>query len=180
MASKPYILSIDTSAAFCAAVVFSGETLLAERSQEMSRGQAEALMPMVTDVLQEAQVDWSQLAAIACCTGPGNFTGIRLGISAARAIAFARAIPAIGVGAFEAMGNTPGLTRAATGGQRYVWDGQTLQQEAGAAPDPVPLAREIALIALRRLGQEAVPPSPIYLRAPDAALPAIPPPRMLD
>jgi tRNA threonylcarbamoyladenosine biosynthesis protein TsaB len=102
-ATTPLILAFDTSAAQCAAALLSGERLLARRTEAMQRGQAERLLPMLEEVLAEAGTTWSALDAIAVCTGPGNFTGIRLSVAAARGIALALGRPAIGVCRFEAM-----------------------------------------------------------------------------
>ncbi len=74
----------------------------------MARGQAEALMPLLEQTLVIRGLDWSDLDAIAVGIGPGNFTGIRISVSAARGLALALGIPAIGVSMFEVMayGNT--------------------------------------------------------------------------
>jgi len=69
----------------------------------MARGQAEALMPMAADLLSEAAVGRRHLTAIAVGTGPGNFTGLRIAIAAARGMALGLNIPAIGVSSFEVM-----------------------------------------------------------------------------
>ena len=69
----------------------------------MKRGQAERLMPMLGEVLADAGLDWGALDAIGVGVGPGNFTGIRISVSAARGLAMSLGVPAIGVSAFEAM-----------------------------------------------------------------------------
>jgi tRNA threonylcarbamoyladenosine biosynthesis protein TsaB len=102
-ASPSLILAFDTSAAQCAAALLSGDRVLARRAEAMQRGQAERLLPMLEEVLAEAGTGWSALDAVAVCTGPGNFTGIRLSVAAARGIALALGRPAIGVSRFEAM-----------------------------------------------------------------------------
>jgi tRNA threonylcarbamoyladenosine biosynthesis protein TsaB len=66
-------------------------------------GQAEALLPLVDDAMHEAGLRPSALDLIAVTTGPGSFTGIRVGIAAARGIALAAGLPLIGVGSFEAV-----------------------------------------------------------------------------
>jgi tRNA threonylcarbamoyladenosine biosynthesis protein TsaB len=72
----------------------------------MMHGQAEALFPMVNDVVREAGLTPSALDAVAVTTGPGSFTGIRVGIAAARGIALAVDRPLIGVTSFEAVTKT--------------------------------------------------------------------------
>src|SRR5215212_4193242 len=98
------VLAIDTALAACSAAVFDAERgeFLATESLAMVRGHAEALLPLVAQVMQEAQTRFVDLHRIAVTTGPGSFTGLRVGISAARAIALATGLPAIGVTTLEA------------------------------------------------------------------------------
>jgi len=101
--SDPLVLGFDTSAAHCAVALVCGDLILRETVEDMARGQAERLMPLITEVLASASREWQDLAAIGVGTGPGNFTGIRLSVSAARGLALALGIPAIGVPVFEAL-----------------------------------------------------------------------------
>ena len=104
------ILGIDTSAAQCAvALVGTGEAVndagndtVIER-QAMDRGHAEHLFPMIETVLGRAGIGYDGLSRIAVCTGPGSFTGVRIGVAAARGIALGRGIPVIGISRFEAL-----------------------------------------------------------------------------
>jgi tRNA threonylcarbamoyladenosine biosynthesis protein TsaB len=98
------VLAIDTALAACSAAVFEteGGEFLAVESLEMVRGHAEALLPLVARVMQTAQTRFTDLHRIAVTTGPGSFTGLRVGISAARAIALATGLPAVGVTTLEA------------------------------------------------------------------------------
>ena len=73
------------------------------RTDEMARGQAEHLIPMLEDVLRDAGVGWRDLDRIGVGVGPGNFTGIRISVSAARGLALGLGIPAIGVTTLEAL-----------------------------------------------------------------------------
>lgn len=101
------LLGFDTTAAHCAAVLVSGDgdtlRLVAARGEAMTKGQAERLFPMVEELLAEAGTAWSDLSAIACGIGPGNFTGVRVGVSAARGLALSLGVPAFGVSTFEVM-----------------------------------------------------------------------------
>jgi tRNA threonylcarbamoyladenosine biosynthesis protein TsaB len=99
----PLVLAFDTSAAHCAAALLSGDRVLAERIEDMGKGQAERLMPLLEEVLAEAGKTWRDLDAIGVGTGPGNFTGIRLSVAAARGLALSLKVNAIGVTGFEAM-----------------------------------------------------------------------------
>ena len=67
----------------------------------MKRGQAEQLMPLCQEVLEEANLIWQDISLIGVGIGPGNFTGIRIAVSAARGVALGLGIPAIGVTGFE-------------------------------------------------------------------------------
>ncbi len=99
----PLILGFDTSAAQCAAALVSGDQTLARQDEAMARGQAELLLPMLEAVLAAGGATWRDLAAVAVCTGPGNFTGLRLSVAAARGLALGLGIPAIGITRFETL-----------------------------------------------------------------------------
>jgi len=93
------ILAIDTALEACAAAVLDTDAgeLLAQESQLMKRGHAEALMPMIARVMQSADLAFTSLDRIAVTVGPGSFTGLRVGISAARGLALAAKRPAVGL-----------------------------------------------------------------------------------
>jgi tRNA threonylcarbamoyladenosine biosynthesis protein TsaB len=93
------ILAIDTALDACAAGILDTEAgkLIARESQAMKRGHAEALMPLIARVMKASGVAFAALDRIAVTTGPGSFTGLRVGLSAARGIALAASKPAVGV-----------------------------------------------------------------------------------
>lgn len=93
------ILAIDTALDACAAAVLdtASSKVLAQESQAMKRGHAEALMPLVARVMKQSGVAFTQLDRIAATTGPGSFTGLRVGLSAARGIALAANKPVVGI-----------------------------------------------------------------------------------
>jgi tRNA threonylcarbamoyladenosine biosynthesis protein TsaB len=93
------ILAIDTALDACAAAVLDTEAgkLIAQESQAMKRGHAEALMPLIGRVIAQSGVAFAALDRIAVTTGPGSFTGLRVGLSAARGIALAANKPVVGV-----------------------------------------------------------------------------------
>lgn len=99
------ILSLDTAMAACsAAVVDTDHPLpLAEACQPMERGHAEALAPMVAEVLRAAGLSMAELGRIAVTIGPGTFTGVRIGLSFARGLGLARGIPVIGIDSLSAI-----------------------------------------------------------------------------
>src|SRR5260221_5500701 len=98
------ILAIDTALDACAAAVLDIDTgrLIAQESQAMKRGHAEALMPLISRVIKAAGIAFAALDRIAVTTGPGGFTGLRVGISAARGIGLAAAKPVIGLSTLAA------------------------------------------------------------------------------
>jgi tRNA threonylcarbamoyladenosine biosynthesis protein TsaB len=93
------ILAIDTALDACAAGVLDTDAgkLIAQQSDSMKRGHAEALMPLIGRVIKASGVGFADLDRIAVTTGPGSFTGLRVGISAARGIALASEKPVVGV-----------------------------------------------------------------------------------
>jgi tRNA threonylcarbamoyladenosine biosynthesis protein TsaB len=93
------ILAIDTALDACAAAVLDTDAakIIAQESQPMKRGHAEALMPLIARVMKASGVAFTSLDRIAVTTGPGSFTGLRVGLSAARGIALAAAKPVVGL-----------------------------------------------------------------------------------
>ncbi len=93
------VLAIDTALAACSAAVFDTEQgrIFASESLPMTRGHAEALMPLMERVMADAVMAFSDIDRVAVTTGPGSFTGLRVGIAAARGIALAAEKPAVGI-----------------------------------------------------------------------------------
>lgn len=93
------VLAIDTALGACSAAVLDTEqgAVTASESIPMVRGHAEALMPLLARVMDQARLEFGALDRIAVTVGPGSFTGLRVGISAARGIALAASRPAIGL-----------------------------------------------------------------------------------
>jgi tRNA threonylcarbamoyl adenosine modification protein YeaZ len=93
------VLAIDTALEACSAAVLDTDRgeITAEDTLPMVRGHAEAVMPLIARVMDLAGVEFVDLDRIAVTTGPGSFTGLRVGISAARGIALAAGKPAIGL-----------------------------------------------------------------------------------
>ena len=98
------VLAIDTALAACSAAVLDTEYggIVAGESLPMTRGHAEALMPLLKRVMDAASLTFSDIDRIAVTVGPGSFTGLRVGIAAARGIALAADKPAVGVSTLSA------------------------------------------------------------------------------
>ncbi len=201
--TAPIILGFDTSSPVCRAALIEGGRLLAHREEEMVRGQAERLLGMCQDLLAENALDTADLTALGVGIGPGNFTGIRISVAAARGLALGLGIPAIGVSSFEALRfGVTGPCGCAVAARREQIFLQCFDA-AGAPQDPVqcptddlpefdgplvghdgippraPLAVAICHIAHATLGTDVPRPAPLYLRPADAAPARDPPPKIL-
>jgi tRNA threonylcarbamoyladenosine biosynthesis protein TsaB len=207
------VLGLDTCLGACSVAVLDGHRVLAHASEPMPRGHQERLAPMAQAVMAEAGVDFSDLRRVAATVGPGSFTGLRVGVAFAKGLASALSVPAVGVGALEALAaEAEGLAAAVIDARRdqvylQVFDAR----QALTAPEVTPLEtaavrraqvsgeRPLSLIGsaapllaaalpqarvltpegcdarhVARLGagREVSPIRPLYLRAPDARLPA--------
>src|SRR4051812_5131957 len=98
------ILAIDTALGACSACIWqAGEPKpLASETIEMERGHAEALLPLIDRVSAHVEGGFEALDRIAVTVGPGSYTGLRVGISAARGIGLAAGIPVVGVATLSA------------------------------------------------------------------------------
>lgn len=100
------VLAFDTATAACSAALWSDESecggkILASRYRPMERGQSEALMSMIGEVMAEAELSFRDLDRLAVTVGPGAFTGVRIGLAAAKGLALAGQIPLVGVTTLE-------------------------------------------------------------------------------
>lgn len=204
MLPRQLILAFDTSTAACDVAIVSGTDVVAHQSEVMNKGQAERLMPLCEEILASAGVDLNDLAAIGVGVGPGNFTGIRISVAAARGVALGLNIPAIGVSTFEALRlgfDQPCLcTVDARRTQVYVQEYSetraigkpgmrplsTLETSGlpiigfGGREPKYPLSAAIAKIAAKRRAGPQKRPAPLYLRPADAAPAKDAPPVILE
>ncbi|MWD27758.1 tRNA (adenosine(37)-N6)-threonylcarbamoyltransferase complex dimerization subunit type 1 TsaB, partial [Aquicoccus sp. SCR17] len=133
--SDPLILGFDTSAAHCAAALLCGDRLLDSRAEEMTRGQAERLMPLIEEMLVQQGVGWPDISRLGVGTGPGNFTGIRISVAAARGLGLGLGIPVIGISTLDAiLAGAPAPARAAVPAPRQ----RAYVQNRGEAPALLP------------------------------------------
>lgn len=101
--TQPTILAFDTSGPWVGTALLRDGNVRAAHYVDMAKGQAEQLMPMIEQTLSDAGTALDQLDAIGVGIGPGNFTGIRISVSAARGLALALGIPAIGVTVLDSL-----------------------------------------------------------------------------
>ncbi|MDW3225151.1 MAG: tRNA (adenosine(37)-N6)-threonylcarbamoyltransferase complex dimerization subunit type 1 TsaB [Paracoccaceae bacterium] len=196
------VLAFDTSAAHCAVAVIGGNQILAQAHEPMTKGQAERLLVLCQEVMTEAGLTYDDLSAIGVGIGPGNFTGIRISVSAARGLALGLGIPAVGISSLEALqygAQTPCVCAIdARREQVYaqVFDGKTTHEPKmldaldlkpvdgrlighGGAPAAYPVAEAIARLSVTRFRDVTERPAPLYMRPADAAPARDAPPRIL-
>ena len=102
-AMAPALLAIETAGSGCSAAVLRGAEVLASECRALRHGHAEVLLPMVERVTEAAGLAPAQLDIVATATGPGGFTGIRVGLAAAHGIALAAGARLVGVTSFAAV-----------------------------------------------------------------------------
>jgi len=211
------ILAVDTALGACSVAILMDGAVLAHRFQEMTRGHAEALAPMVDEIMRQAGIGFDALDRLAVTTGPGTFTGQRVGLAFMRGLRVGLKKPLIGVTTLEAMAAATQKNRAAAIHDARRDEAYLLLWENGRVilePAVMSFADAVAQIgafgpcALCGTGAEkagdalgedfpmtdirqpdalwvarlaagrpipAVPPAPLYLRAPDAKLPGVRP-----
>lgn len=151
------LLAFDTAQGALSAAIRDGEEEIASLFEERTRGHAEALMPMVETVLAEAALGFADLDVLAVTVGPGTFTGLRVGLAAARGIALSRGLPLVGVTTLQA-----------------------IAEPVAAEPDEIVLASfdarrdEVYMQAFSTDGTERTPPLLVGLGGVLARLPAGP------
>jgi tRNA threonylcarbamoyladenosine biosynthesis protein TsaB len=206
------VLAADTALGACSVAVLDGERVLAHRWLQMERGHAEALAPMVDEAMRAAGIAFDLIDRLAVTTGPGTFTGQRVGLAFMRGLRVALKKPLTGVTTLAAMQEAAkaetGLIRAAA--LHDARRGEVYLEVAGT-PVVLPFADAVAVLTPLQLGlalagtaaeqmKVALPgatlstvrqpdalwvarlalampaddkaPAPLYLRAPDAKLPA--------
>jgi tRNA threonylcarbamoyladenosine biosynthesis protein TsaB len=154
MSNEQAILSFDTSMNACGAGVYAGGQIYARRELMMA-GHGERLVPMIQDVLAEAGIAFKDVDAIVTTLGPGAFTGLRIGLSSAKAFGFALGIPVVGVSTFQMLasqyvaqhaGTVPLAVIIETKREDFYFQRFSHQAEALSAPCAIPRADIESLI----------------------------------
>ena len=105
------ILAFETSAKAASVALLEDETLLAESYQNTAVTHSQTLLVMAGQLLRQCEKTAGDVAAVAAAAGPGSFTGVRIGVAAAKGFAWGREIPCCGVSTLEAMAVSLGVYR---------------------------------------------------------------------
>lgn len=97
------ILGLDTSHSKCSVAISDGDKIINTLSSINSSAQAEELMLMIEQVLKQSYLDYNDINYLAVCKGPGSFTGVRIGLAAARGIIMASKIRPVALNSLEAI-----------------------------------------------------------------------------
>ena len=103
------ILAFETSAKAASVAIFDGQKLLAESYQNTGLTHSQTLMVMAEDALKQCGKTAAEVTAVAVAEGPGSFTGVRIGVAAAKGFAWGRGIPCYGISTLEAMAESLGI-----------------------------------------------------------------------
>ena len=156
--SEARILAVDTALGACSAAVMQAGRVLASRHVAMERGHAEALAPMVEAVMREAGLAFAELDKLAVTTGPGTFTGQRVGLAFMRGLHVALKKPLVGITTLAAMAeqarreagvdNAAAVHDAKRGEVYLAAVGQTLSARLLRFEDAVTVLQEIGDLVL--------------------------------
>ena len=191
---SPTILAIDSSTGICSISILKNNDIIVYLEEKTISLQAKRLIPMVEDALRSSNIGYRDISSIACSVGPGGFTGIRIGLAAARAIGFAANIPVLGFSTLEVIAlekiendegaNIPIYSSLNAGKGEIIYQYFDRDLEAKCPPTiaishpaaekdiiiTYPRADFLAKLALK-YPQKATKAAPFYVRPPDAKLP---------
>ena len=147
------VLAIDTALNACQAAVIDDGRTLAVLSEPMERGHQERLAPMVAEVMAAAGLPFDALERVGVSTGPGSFTGLRVGLAFAKTLAMALDIPCVGIGGLQALAASAPPFDGPTGAVIDAKRGQVYLQLFGpaGASEPEALTIEDALERLTNM-----------------------------
>ena len=97
------ILAIDTSSSICSTALLENDKIIDENFLDNGKTHSENLMPLIDELLKRNNIDIKEINLIACCVGPGSFTGIRIGVSTIKPIAEVLGIKVVSVTSLETL-----------------------------------------------------------------------------
>ncbi len=97
------ILAIDTTSNRCSCAILKEEEIIDEINLDSGKTHSETLMPNICEILSKNEMQLSDINLISCCVGPGSFTGIRIGVASAKAMAQVNEIPIASVTSLETL-----------------------------------------------------------------------------
>jgi len=95
------LLAIDTATQIMSIALHTGDTLLSEVTMKIGRNHSAYLAPMIQQILEQAEVSADELTAMAVSTGPGSYTGLRIGVALAKGMAAVNGIPLVGISTLD-------------------------------------------------------------------------------
>jgi tRNA threonylcarbamoyladenosine biosynthesis protein TsaB len=114
---KKTILAFDTALGGISVGIIAANGHVVSRMVETQREQASLLIPLIQEVLEEAQSDFKAIDLIVCTKGPGSFTGLRIGLSTARTLGLALCVPVVGVNTLDLMARHYIITEMMSGNE---------------------------------------------------------------
>ena len=145
---SPLILACDTTQGACSAALYQASdkgAVLASEILPMTKGHAEALLPMLARICATAEIDMGDIDRLAVTHGPGTFTGVRVGLSAMRGLSLALAIPLKAYGTLEVMAQASaadGALIVAVDARRSVFYAQSFDADKTPLTPPQALSGE--------------------------------------
>ena len=97
------VLAIDTSSKICSVSILEDDIILISLYNDDEKTHSVKLMPMINEAFQKTNLTLDDISLLACCIGPGSFTGVRIGIATIKAFADVKKIPTIGVTSLESL-----------------------------------------------------------------------------
>lgn len=97
------ILAIDTSSKICSVSILEDDHVILEKHTNDEKTHSQNLMPLIDTLFKETNLSLDDINLLACCQGPGSFTGIRIGIATIKAFSDAKNIPVIGITSLESL-----------------------------------------------------------------------------